>query len=95
MTLPLITKDCMVATISKAIQEDPYKFATETMKQLMDEQPNLVAGTTSLLIPFIKAGEGDEIMRETILMAVWCVLGVSIKAVKAQVEAEEMNESWA
>lgn len=93
MTLPLITKDCIAATISKAIQDDPCSFAAETMLQLLDEQPNLVAGTTSLLVPFMQAGGSET--QETILMAVWCILGVSIKAIKAQVEAEEMNENWA
>ena len=94
MTFPKVTDTCILAVMDKAVQSSPDKFAAETMMGLLDEQPEMMAAITALLQ---KMGGADEIgtpEMETVLMATFCVLGISLKAIGAQMEANELNEAW-
>ena len=45
----------------------------------------------------VARGGADEIgtpEMEAVLMATFCVLGISLKAIGAQMEANELNEAW-
>ena len=103
MKLPKVTDTCLTAILEKATQQPPDLFAQETMLELMSSQPALMEGVTAALQPFLEIiGEnefrGDELdaemRQEMMVMGLFCILGIAIKALNAQVEAEEMNEVW-
>ena len=99
MKLPKITKECFIAHMHKAMQQDPQIFACETMLRLKDEQPAITSGVASMLGPFIAERDDDQSVslsqaREVLLMACFCVVGVTLQAIDAQIESEEMNEIW-
>ena len=100
MTIPQITDECLHAVVEKAIQTHPEIFAATTMLEMKVEQPALCAGLTALLKPFLQPTSeevGDmpiEVCQEMILMASFCLVGVAVKSIKAQIEANEMNEVW-
>jgi len=103
MKLPKVTDACLTAILEKAIQQPPDLFAQEIMLELMSSQPTLMEGVTSAMQPFLEiiaenefnGNELDAEMRqEMMVMGQFCILGIVIKALNAQVEAEEMNEVW-
>ncbi|MAS86510.1 MAG: hypothetical protein CMH30_00825 [Micavibrio sp.] len=91
MTFPKVSEACVLATVSKCTQVHPQEFATQTMTALMSEQPALMAAITELLLA---SGGGDIEEMESQLMSTFCILGVSLKAMAAQIEADELNEAW-
>ena len=104
MTLPTVTHECLMAILEKATQQEPQKFAAETMIEMIKDQPVLMEGIGTVISPFIDAlseneVEGhplDESLRsELIIMAQFCVIGITLKAINAQIESNEMNEVWA
>ena len=103
MTLPVVTMECLTAVLDKAMQTGPEKFAEAVMLELSEEQPALMAAFTSVLEPFMEACnvteyEGHEIdfntRREMMIMSHFCVMGIALKALSAQVDAAEMDEVW-
>ena len=102
MKLPKITKECFLAHMHKAMQQDPQVFAVETMLKLKDEQPAIVSGVSTMLSPFIEATPREdedqrvslEAAKEVLLMSCFCIVGVTLQAINAQIESEEMNEIW-
>ena len=100
MTIPRITEECVMATVDKAIQTHPEIFAATTMLEMKKDQPALCAALTSLLKPFLDPSTPAadempvELAQEMILMASFCLVGVAVKSIKAQIEANEMNEAW-
>jgi len=91
MTFPKISDNCVLATIAKCSQTHPQDFAAETMKALVEEQPALMSAITELLL--VSTG-GDLETLETQLTSTFCILGLSLKAMSAQMEANELNEAW-
>ena len=94
MTLPVITQTCLAAVVEKSVQTRPHLFAEEAMMQLKDEQPDLTAAIMSLLVPIVESEALDPPTIELILQTCFCVLGVTMRATNAQVEADEMNKAW-
>jgi len=104
MTLPQVTHECLTAILEKATQKDPQAFALETMVEMLAEQPILMEGISTVITPFItvlsenevEGQELDESLRaEIIIMAQFCIIGITLKAINAQIESKEMNEVWA
>jgi len=100
MTFPKISAECLLATLSKASQEVPMdEFAADIMGQMLAEQPETMAGIVCLLEPFLKPQPDIEVVelsvaQEVILNCTFTVLGVVLKAIAAQQEADEMDEVW-
>ena len=94
MTLPVITRTCLAAVVEKSVQTRPHLFAEEAMMQLKDEQPELTGAIMGLLVPIVDSESLDSPTIELILQTCFCVLGVTMRATNAQVEAEEMNKTW-
>ena len=94
MTLPVITRTCLAAVVEKSVQTQPHLFAEEAMMQLKDEQPDLTAAIMGLLMPIVESDSLDKPTVELILQTCFCVLGVTMRATNAQVEADEMNKAW-
>jgi len=99
MTFPKISLECLLATITKATQKPQDEFAAEFMLDFVQEQPDTMAAIVAMLEPYLKTQpEGETVLiaeaQDLILQATFTVLGVVMKAVNAQQEAEEMNEAW-
>jgi hypothetical protein len=103
MTLPQVTRECLTAVLEKSIQQDPQDFAAQVIVDLMEEQPVLMEGITTVLEPFMAACnvtefQGQEIDGELrhklLIMSHFCALGIALKALSAQSEAKEMEELW-
>ena len=103
MTLPTITYECMTVLLQKATQQAPEVFAQEVMVELLEDQPVLMEALMSVLQPFLEVCaeseyEGQEVQpemrKELMIMGQFCVAGIIMKSLNAQVEADEMNEAW-
>ena len=99
MTLPIITEACLLAQLSKFVEKPQNEFATEVITELLKEQPHAMEVAVSLLEPFLKpqpeiTAVPLEQAQEIVMQASFTVLGVFLKAMNAQIEANEMDESW-
>jgi len=103
MTLPVVTMECLTAVLDKAMQTGPEKFAESVMLELIEGQPVLMEAITNILEPFLSAcnateHEGVELnfntRQELMIMSQFCVMGVTLRAISAQVEAKEMDDAW-
>jgi hypothetical protein len=99
MTLPTITESCLLAQLSKFTQKSQSEFATEVITELLEKQPHAMEVAIGLLEPFLKPQpEITEVSldqaQEILMQASFCVLGVFLKSLEAQAEANEMDEHW-
>jgi hypothetical protein len=104
MTIPKINLGCLVATMQKATQNEPDRFAMETMTELGEDQPDLMSAVQHLVALFMGEDESEEdesdamvtadFAKEMICMSTFCVLGVAMKAIGATLEAAELSEQW-
>jgi hypothetical protein len=101
MTLPKISIDVVDATTAKVLQNHtkPELFAMETMMDLMAEQPALFSVLNSFMQQALAGGdEVDEVpasfAQEMMLQSCFVGVGLALKAMNAQVEADELNEAW-
>tara|TARA_Y100001951_G_C11093035_1_gene157774 strand:- start:91 stop:405 length:315 start_codon:yes stop_codon:yes gene_type:complete len=103
MTLPKVTELCLAAILEKATQQAPDKFAQDVMVELLHGQPALMEAVTTIMQPFLSTLAGNEVdgheldesmRQEIMIMGQFCILGITLKALNAQIEAEEMNEVW-
>ena len=106
-TIPKISLDCLVATMQKATQDEPGKFAVETMNNMSVEQPHLMLAVQQTVAMFMGEdadaegfvpAEDDmvsaDFAKEMICMSTFCILGIAMKAVAATLEAAELEEQW-
>ena len=99
MKFPKISDTCLLATLTKATQQPQGEFAAEFMMDLTNEQPETMAGIVALLEPFLKPQPDIEtvelvVAQEVILQATFSILGIVLKSINAQQEADEMDEAW-
>ena len=101
MTRPRINMNTILATLDKAVQSRPDEFAMATMLDGMTEQPELTMAIHEVINkyvePLIELEEEDINAQAAASMLIElsaCVYGITMKAMKAQTDAEEMNEAW-
>jgi hypothetical protein len=75
------------------------EFAKGVITDLLDEQPATMEAIIALLEPWLKPQPDVEVVelevaQDIILQACFTVLGVVLKSIAAQQEADEMNEAW-
>jgi len=87
MAMPIITADCIKATVEKAAQGDPCEFATNFMLHLIETDQE--ATLMQLLALAQQFGGDDTIVHWKILATV----GIVWKEIEATLEAKEM-EVW-
>ena len=102
MTLPRISIEVLDATTAKVLQnhDNPALFATETMKGLMHDQPELFAVLSGMMDAAIAGGDDVEMVpaafaKEMMLRSCYVGVGLALKAINAQLETDELNEAWA
>jgi len=89
MTIPMVTSDCMLAVADKCMSTKMPVFGTEILDELMKDQPHLLK-VISFMLTELVAKDKDEEVAAWDAVTTMCVIGVVFKAIKAQVEADEM-----
>ena len=105
MTFPKISLSTIEATAAQAVRKDMDTFATTAMLDLMQEQPELTALINGFLGNIIDGGTQAleagcemvpvEFAQNEILKAAFVTYGLTMAAVKAQVEADALNDMFA
>ena len=100
MAFPKISPECLLATLSKVSQAQPMdEFAASVITDMLVEQPDTMEAIVALLEPWLKPQPEIETVelaqaQDIILQSCFVVLGVVLKSIAAQQEADEMNEAW-
>ena len=89
MTIPMVTAECVLAVSQKAMRTDMPEFGSEMLDELMVDQPHLLKVISFMLTEIIAKDKPEEEAAWD-AVATMCVVGVVFKAIKAQVEANEM-----
>ena len=99
MTLPKISLETISATAAQATRMPMGEFAVSSMMDLLQEQPELTELINTFLGNMIQGGDDmedvpAEFAQEMILKSSFITYGLVMHAVKAQIEADELNEAW-
>ena len=94
-TVPMVSSDCVIAVMDKAMSMDMVQFGTETLEEMMKDQPQLLKAISFLLTELIANGKDEETAAIDAVQTM-AVIGVVFKAIKTQIEADEMelSEEW-
>ena len=102
MTMPQVTVECADAVLCKALVDDPAKFALDTLVTFHAEQPDLASmichvANTLLGGEDVLNSDDPEVaaFSEVQLTTIYALIGLTYNSIKAQVEANEMDEVWA
>ena len=99
MPLPKISLEVMLATSEQATRQRKEVFAIESMMDALQDQPEL-AVTINTLVQNLTNGLDEvevvpsEVVEAVVIETAMLVMGLTIKAFTAQVEADELNEAW-
>ncbi len=91
MTIPTISIDCAMAVMGKSMSVDMAQFGTEMMEEMIEDQPHLLQMISFLLTNIIAEGKDEEVAAVDAVQTM-CVVGVVFKAIKATIEAEELEK---
>lgn len=99
--MPRVTMSCAEAVLCKAITGDPTEFAMQTLAKFHTEQPEL-AGMIGHVAGMLLGG--DEVLAdedpamadfaEKELTMIYAIVGLLYGAIKAQIEANELEETF-
>ena len=67
-------------------------FGTEMLEEMIEDQPHLLKMISFLLTHIVAEGKPEEVAAVDAVQTM-CVVGVVFKAIKAQIEAEEMEKT--
>ena len=102
MTMPQVTVECADAVLCKALVDDPAKFALDTLVTFHAEQPvlaNMICHVANTLLggEDVINSEDPEVaaFSEVQLTTIYALIGLVYNSIKAQTEANEMEEAWA
>ena len=95
-TIPMVSMDCATAVMDKAMSVPMSVFGTEMLEEMMKDQPQLLKVISFLLTELIAKGKDEETAAIDAVQTM-AVIGVVFKAIKTQIEADEMemSEEWA
>ena len=94
MTIPMVSLDCVSAVMDKSMSVDMAQFGTEMLEEMIEDQPHLIKMISFLLTNIIAEGKPEEVAAVDAVQTM-CVVGVVFKAIKAQIESNEMEEGVA
>ena len=94
-TVPMVSSDCVIAVMDKAMSVPMSVFGTEMLEEMMKDQPQLLKVISFLLTELIAKGKDEETAAIDAVQTM-AVIGVVFKAIKTQIEADEMemSEEW-
>ena len=88
--MPRVTQDATVAVMQKATTIDMAEFGVQVLDELHDEQPALCEMLTFMTMDLACNDEIPDEMRAANALVMTVIAGCLFKAIKAQIEAEEM-----
>ena len=91
----MVSSDCVIAVMDKAMSVPMSQFGTEMLEEMMKDQPQLLKAISFLLTELIAKGKDEETAAIDAVQTM-AVIGVVFKAIKTQIEADEMemSEKW-
>ena len=94
-TIPKVSLDCATAVMDKAMSVPMSQFGTEMLEEMMTDQPHLIKMISFLLTELIAKGKDEETAAIDAVQTM-AVIGLVFKAIKTQIEADEMemSEDW-
>ena len=94
-TIPMVSLDCVGAVMDKGMSVPMSQFGTEMLEEMMTDQPHLIKMISFLLTELI-AKDKDEETAAIDAVQTMAVIGLVFKAIKTQIEADEMemSEEW-
>ena len=99
--MPQVTSECAEAVLCKALSEDPVRYALDSLVKFHADQPhlaNMIAHVADTLVGGEDVTDSDdpEISQfaERQLTMIYALVGLTYGAIKAQVEANEMEEMF-
>ena len=94
--MTVISEDCFIANLEKAMQDDPIKFGDRFWGELSDTQPVFAEGFGVILMSLATLANrlDDDMRQEGIEYAMLAACGILYKSLIAQIEADEMKEVW-
>ena len=100
MTFPKISLEVIEATTAVAQRKTINDYAMSSILDLMQSQPELTSLINDMCDNLISGGNDVETVtaefaQNAILVAAYAAYGLAMDSVKAQVEANELNEEWA
>ena len=90
-TIPMVSLECCSAVMDKSMSVPMSTFGTELLGEMLEDQPHLIRMISFLLTNIIAEGKPEEVAAVDAVQTM-CVVGVVFKAIKAQIEAEEMEK---
>jgi hypothetical protein len=101
MTMPQVTPECAEAVLCKALSDDPLQYALDTLVKFHADQPhlaNMIAHVADTLVggEDVTSSDDPEISQfaERQLTMIYALVGLTYGAIKAQVEANELEETF-
>ena len=89
-TIPMVSFACVDAVMDKSMSVPMSQFGTEMLEEMIEDQPHLIKMISFLLTHIVAEGKPEEVAAVDAVQTM-CVVGVVFKAIKAQIEAEEME----
>ena len=88
--MPRVTQGCTIAVMHKAVAIDMAEFGVQVLDELHDEQPALCQMLTHMIMDLACNDDLPEEMRASNALVMTVIAGCLFKAIKAQIEAEEL-----
>ena len=92
MPIPRVSFECVDAVMDKSMRVPMATFGVELLEELVEDQPHLMMMISFLLTNIVAEGKDKEIAAKDAVQAM-CIVGVVWKAIKAQIEADDMETS--
>jgi hypothetical protein len=100
MTMPRVSAECADAVLSKAVVNNPTQFALDTLMKFHAEQPdlaNMICHVADALVGGVPEDDEDAevaAFKEVQLTTIYALVGLVYGSIKAQIEANEMEEMF-
>ncbi len=99
MTFPKISLEVIEATTAVAQRKNINEYAMSSILELMQSQPELTGLINDMCGNMIAGGNDVESVpsqfaQNSILVAAYAAYGLTVGAIKAQIEADELNKDW-
>ena len=94
MTLPVITQTCLAAVVEKSSSNSAPSICRRSYDATQRRTARSHSGYYGRCFCQSWNQKIDPPTIELILQTCFCVLGVTMRATNAQVEADEMNKAW-
>tara|TARA_R100000656_G_scaffold33807_2_gene29072 strand:- start:73 stop:381 length:309 start_codon:yes stop_codon:yes gene_type:complete len=97
-TIPRVSSECAEAVLYKALADNPVQFALDTLVKFHADQPELAAMIAHVADTLVGGVDDEEeevaAFKEVQLTTIYALIGLTYGSIKAQIEADEMEDAW-